>query len=379
MARPEVRLTAEEFERVFRDAVEAPALRRTEESPAPCAVYLGGQPGSGKSTFARMFSAIFGSSNFVHVDVDRLRPLHPAYLPMMADPHTERSAPSAVQRDCSLWADQLRDSAISARRNMLIENTMRAPGQVRESATALRNAGYAIEARLLAVHPLVSAVSLSQRYEHEKRALGFGREMPLDYHELAASGIVDTVLVIEAEKLVDRLHIVDRNGNTVYENDLVKGQWRQAPRGAQAMQEFREASLNALERQSIVRLWDDVLTMMEKRCAPRSELDAVDRLRVAAQRALARLEPLAMPCSGGREVSAQVEPASVNAVFNGRILEVNDKFVVQKIGRDPDRIARHDVHALTRIPKVGEVVDIQYSATKVGQVSEQALQRAHSR
>ena len=85
----EAPLSAAAHAEVFRSAVAGPALRRTEASSAPTAFFLGGQPGSGKSTFARTFTTLFGSNNFVHVDVDRLRPLHPAYLPMMADPATE--------------------------------------------------------------------------------------------------------------------------------------------------------------------------------------------------------------------------------------------------------------------------------------------------
>lgn len=56
--------------------------------------------------------------------------------------------------------------------------------------------------------------------------------------------------------------------------------------------------------------------------------------------------------------------------FCGKVLELRDggEMVVQKFGRDPDRVAVHKAHLLSRVPDVGEVVEIQYKAG-LGQVS----------
>ena len=363
----EVRLPDDEFASLFREGVASPALNCTTPIAMPHAVLLGGQPGSGKSTVARASAAWFGSNNFVHVDVDRLRELHPAYFPILANPVTTKLAPSAVQRDCSLWADMLRDSAMTSKRNVLIENTMRSPDQVRESTAALRKAGYFIEAKIVAVHAQSSEVSLLQRYEHEMQAVGYGREMPVVYHDLAACGIIDTVLVIERDKLVDHLQIFDRRGKTIYENELVNGEWVNKPIGASVMHEFREASYDDMEKYSIAALWDDVISMMKSRNAPQSEIESI-AVRQSKAREIANQVPK-LSVLGNKN---KIADGPVNqGAFHGRILEVNADTMLlsQKVGLDPKNVAVHDAKQLSRVPDVGEVVEIKYRFG-VGQVSE---------
>lgn len=359
----QARLPAQSFDSIFAAAIQAPALSRTTRVDVPRAVFLGGQPGCGKSTCARHYEGIFGSANYVHVDVDRLRPFHPAYLPLLADPSTERSAPTAVQRDCSLWADRLRDCAIDGQRNVLIESTMRSPDQVRAASARLRAQNYAIDARVLAVHSLNSEVSLLHRFEHEKRALGFAREMPVDYHNLAAVGLVETVQTIEAEKLADHLLLLDRTGRTVYENRLVDGQWTQTPHGALALQDFRTASLDGAQKTNIARLWDDVLGMMNERHAPPAEIQAVQWRRDEVVGQLLTGPALATGDSG---------------FYFGKILSQDDGVIQQKTGRDPSAVTQHIAHKLSRIPSVGEVVSISYGAG-VGRVSERSLENTRQR
>ena len=368
----EVRLQGDEFDRIYRDGIKGPAMARTTPVSSPLAVYLGGQPGSGKSTLARSSAAMLGSENFVHIDVDRLREMHPAYLPMIRNPRTEDAAPSAVQRDCSRWADRLREDAMAGQRHMLVENTMRAPEQVRESVLAHRAAGYAIEARILAVHARSSEVSLSRRFEHEKAHIGFGRRMPLDYHELAAAGIVDTVKVIEGERLFDRLVIFDRSGRTIYENELVDGNWARPPCGASAMVQHRERSYDVAEKGAIVGMWDDVLDMMQGRGATAAEVSAVEARRAGAK--LAEDVALAVAVKAEPRVTQQGSLVVGEGLFHGRILEFDTAagVVVQKVGRDPDRIARHSMSSLTRIPTIGEVVEIRYMGG-CGEVSARAV------
>ncbi|MES2879200.1 MAG: zeta toxin family protein [Pseudomonadota bacterium] len=355
------RLNAAEHLRIFREGVEAPALAATTPTDRPLAVFLGGQPGCGKSTLARSSCAWFGSANFVHVDVDRVRPMHPSYMPLISNPATERQAPTLVQKDCSAWADMLRESATAGRRNMLVESTMRSPDQVREAMELLRAAGYRIEVRIMAVHEKSSEVSLLQRFEHEKRALGIAREIPLDYHRKATAGIIVTVHALESEKLADEIMVFDRKGHIVYSNNLDKGIWQKEPDGATRMHQFRESTYGLAEKQRIAELWDDVVDMMQKRGAPQIEIEGLVALRDNAHTVVA--ETLAVGQTLPDEPAKPVLHNFVNVgEFNGRIVEhrANGAAIVQKIGRDPEKIALHAGSKLSRIPDVDEVVDIHY-------------------
>lgn len=362
----EANLAPEVHDSIFKLGILGPSLKGTSRADKPIALFVGGQPGCGKSTVARTSRQWFAGGNFVHVDVDKLRELHPQYLPLVTNPATERQAPSAVQRDCSTWADMLREEAAVLQRNMLLESSMRVPAQFRESVKDLKANGYTVEVRVIAVHEKVSEVALAQRFEHEKRVLGYGREIPAAYHDLASSGIVDTVRMLEAEGLVDRLVISDRAGRTIYDNQIRDGVWDREPNGAEVMLTHREASYDLDTRNKIRALWADVRDMMAQRGATPAEqafaadkADEAHRAVVASRRA-------------GYDVGAipSDDQSVCSGRFCGKVLELRDggEMVVQKFGRDPDRVAVHKAHLLSRVPDVGEVVEIQYKAG-LGQVS----------
>lgn len=374
----ETRLGPAAHRAIYLLGVAGPALHKATPVEKPTATFIGGQPGCGKSTVARTSRTWFAEGNFVHVDVDRLRELHPQYLPLVTNIATERAAPSAVQKDCSAWADMLRDDAASQSRNILLESSMRVPSQFRESAQSLRQNGYAVEVRIIAVHEKSSEVSLAQRFEHEKRVLGYGREIPPAYHDLAASGVLDTLRLLETEKLADHLVILDRAGNTIFENRLLDGEWVNQPEGTSIMDGFRSQSYDLAEKQKITALWADVVDMMALRGATEGELAyalaKAGQAREVASVALDETQGLTT-----QELAADT-PLLCKGDFSGRILEHRSagKTIVQKIGRDPDRVAIHSADLLSRVPKVGEIVDIKYRGG-LGQVSERPLEVQISR
>lgn len=53
---------------------------------------------------------------------------------------------------------------------------------------------------------------------------------------------------------------------------------------------------------------------------------------------------------------------TTNGFYCGRIVEIVDGAVVQKIGRDPDKVVRHDLLELSASVKVGDLVEIKYKA-----------------
>lgn len=58
--------------------------------------------------------------------------------------------------------------------------------------------------------------------------------------------------------------------------------------------------------------------------------------------------------------------------YSGKILAIEGGHVVQKVGRDPDVTARHDISRLSRVPEIGAVEDIAYDKTGRGIVKERA-------
>jgi hypothetical protein len=69
-----------------------------------------------------------------------------------------------------------------------------------------------------------------------------------------------------------------------------------------------------------------------------------------------------------------VNKSVADGSYNGKILDVKNGIVVQKIGRDPDVVARHDISKLSRVPDKNEVCSIAYRGGR-GEVSSKEIKR----
>jgi chloramphenicol 3-O-phosphotransferase len=158
------RLSPEQHERIFQRRIVPQLTAHARQVDAPRAVILGGQPGAGKSALQsaveREFTAAGGVLSIIG---DDLRAYHPKYRALLRT--DDRRAAFYTDRDSALWIEKLIDYANSRRFNMLIESTMHRPDKIVATASALREQGYEIEARALAVHERWSILGIHQRYE----------------------------------------------------------------------------------------------------------------------------------------------------------------------------------------------------------------------
>lgn len=69
------------------------------------------------------------------------------------------------------------------------------------------------------------------------------------------------------------------------------------------------------------------------------------------------------------------EQPAPNGLYEGKIMSVEGNQVVQKIGRDPDVVVRHNIANLSRVPGKNEVVGIVYKDGK-GAVSSKEIEKA---
>ncbi|KAE8162412.1 zeta toxin-domain-containing protein [Aspergillus tamarii] len=209
--------------------IQTAALATTNPVEQPVAILLGGQPGAGKSRLASAAMKHLGG-NAVKVDADELRQFHPRYIDMMRE--NDLTASDRIHADAGPWAVKLTRAAITARRNLVIDGTMRDSDNVVAQCRNFREAGYRVEARVMAVSRLVSLLGISERYEHQRQVLGFGRWVTCNHHDAAFAGVPLTVEKLEAYRLVDRMAIYTRGSDApVYENWLDHGIWQRPPAG----------------------------------------------------------------------------------------------------------------------------------------------------
>ena len=154
--------------------IERHALDHTVAQEKPRAILLGGQPGSGKSELARMAQhELSQNGRAVVIDADKLRERNPAYWALsITDP---KNAADLTHKEAAEWARRLTTATVQGRRNLVIDGTMQDPKGILTLAAKLREHGYTVEARVIAVNPEVSINRARLRFEEQVATRGVGR------------------------------------------------------------------------------------------------------------------------------------------------------------------------------------------------------------
>jgi len=215
---PDLDLSPEQHARI-RDQIIDRVLARTAavHEGRPVAVILAGQPGAGKSGLCTQAREDLRERGAVEVDVDALRRYHPQYADFLAQ--DDLSAAPRTQRNASRWADELRDAAIVGRRNLIIDGTLKNPDNAERLCERLRESGYQVEVRALAVAPENSRLGVYLRYEDAHAKAGAGRWVPERVHDEAVAGMPESLRCIEQHGLADRVQVYHRGSNqAIYDN-----------------------------------------------------------------------------------------------------------------------------------------------------------------
>ncbi|ODV41493.1 hypothetical protein AWV79_35580 [Cupriavidus sp. UYMMa02A] len=123
--------------------------------------------------------------NAVRVDADELRPYHKDYLRLQRE--GVKNASDLVHADAGQWAVSLTNAAMEQKFNLVIDGTMRDPNAITAVANRLRQSGYQVEGRVMAVNELVSTMHVHKRYEAQMMSQGVGRFSTKDQHDRASS------------------------------------------------------------------------------------------------------------------------------------------------------------------------------------------------
>lgn len=261
-------------------------LGQAQTQEKPRAVITGGQPGSGKGTLADQAGDEFKSTgSFVLIDVDELRKMHPLYEQLQHE--NDREAANLVHPDASAWASQLLQDAAAARKNLVIDQTSKSPDALLDLSKQLKEAGYQVEMRCIAVNPEISEGRIHKRYEEEKRDFGVGRFVPAEIHYAAYLGLPESIAAVEREKAVDTLKIYDQNQENIYEINLKNGEWDRAPEGKATLEKERTRPLTLEQQKQQISAYAQLSAMLENRNAEPAEREVIHAWQVKATRKLA--------------------------------------------------------------------------------------------
>lgn len=277
------RLSEDDHQRIFETRIKPRLFVDASPSAAPVAVIFGGQPGSGKSA-ALDWAAVqlAQSGGAVQIIGDDLRDYHPANAQLMRE--DDRIAAFYTGPDSGRWVEKAIAYAKEQRFNVIIEGTMRDSNVVAATMKGFREAGYTVDARVLAVSFAFSEQGIHQRYELQKATRGQGRMTTPEAHQAAYDGLPVTVSRIEAERLADRLTIYRRGVVSIYENELRDGVWLRPPQAAAVVEAERARPMTAQEADAYREGYRALAAMIRApaRGATPEEIAKIDQLLAAA-------------------------------------------------------------------------------------------------
>lgn len=212
----------EEIQRVVRDyeltdkELEAAFARiaRTESlgiipGEKKIAVVVGGQPGAGKTNCITNTRRAL-NQNCVIIDNDAFRNYHPLvneikrYYPSLFTDCTDQLSFKATPRMIDIMSD--------AGYNLIIHQTLKSNVIADNAITKLREKGYVVIVRALAVSDLESKMSMIDRSQALIEELGYCRWVPKQNHDLAYAGLPNTVEYMEQSGKYDMIEILKRGG-----------------------------------------------------------------------------------------------------------------------------------------------------------------------
>lgn len=276
-------LSEDEHQAIFERRIKPQLFANVTPVDRPVAIIFGGQPGAGKSAaVAAAMNELASRGWAVEINGDDLRDRHPKYAQLMRE--DDKTAAFYTDRDSGKWVEKSIAHAKTLGVNLVIEGTMRNPEVVAQTMTDLKAAGYAIEARAMAVNPLLSQQGIIQRYEAQKSDRGVGRMTTDAAHQAGLDGMLNTLERIERDRLADRVLAYRRGAVPIYENQLVDGQWKQPAGARQAVEAERARPLSEREAAAYAAGYDKLAQAVrapERRAAP-DDIERIDRMRERA-------------------------------------------------------------------------------------------------
>jgi predicted ABC-type ATPase len=251
------------MESAYKD-VERDALARTTAQENPKAILLGGQPGSGKSVLAaEAVRELRANGGAVVIDADRMREENPRYKQLSrVDP---QNAADRTQKEAGEWAIRLTVAAVENRRNLVVDGTMRSPENIRDLTSQLKDKGYEVEARVMAVNPETSAIRARLRFEEQVAERGTGRFVNKEQHDNAYTGMVESVRALERDRLADSVRVYDANQRQIYEHSQERGGLKGKAEAVQVLEQERGRAWTHAERRDYVSALDDINALAKQR------------------------------------------------------------------------------------------------------------------
>lgn len=193
------KLSEEEHNRIYKQ-IEQKVFHGAKKSEKPIAIIVGGQSGSGKGAVISYSKRQVESAggNIIIITTDEYKPFHPRAIGLAKEYPTDYV--EIIEQDAGSWTGQVLKKAIDEKYSFIFEGTLKNE-RILERIRELKQNGFRVVVRALAVPRLESLLSIHERYQKQMDTLGFGRLVSVDYHNSAYEGVPKTIDAIEKSGL----------------------------------------------------------------------------------------------------------------------------------------------------------------------------------
>lgn len=193
------KLSEEEHNKIYKE-IEKEVFVNSTPQDEPIAIIVGGQPGCGKGgVIAYTKNQVEANGKcIILITTDEYKPYHPNAIEIARNYPTEYV--EIVEQDAGPWTGSIMKKAIDDKHNFIFEGTLK-NDRILDRIQELKQNGFNVTVRALAVPRLESLLTVHERYEKQMEVLTYGRLISIEHHNKAYDEIPAVVDKIEKSGL----------------------------------------------------------------------------------------------------------------------------------------------------------------------------------
>lgn len=209
-------LPLERIHGIFHAVIE-PNFSIYTSSPTPATVFLGAQPGAGKTNAQSIITEMYSEGALMPIVGDDFRSYHPDYNTLLETDPLEM--PNKTARAAGIWTGMTVEWTRKNSVSCIIEGTWRNKQTVLEEAKRAKSVGRATHAVLLSVPPILSRLSILGRYYTDMEGGRRARWTPPEAHDETVRNLPYNVEEVATAGIFDRYTVITRKGVVLYDGE----------------------------------------------------------------------------------------------------------------------------------------------------------------
>lgn len=196
----------EAFFDVLNEVTKNVAIKRNH-----AVLFLGAQPGAGKSTFSNMDSSF---ADYIKINGDEYRKNHPFYKEIML--YERENMAELTQPFVNRVVEHLIEELSKEGYNLIIEGTLRDPNVPISTCNILKGKGYTTELYVIGCDACESWESTINRAKLMAEIEHSPRLVPIEKYNVIVNNLIDSLRTIENADCMDKIVLLSRDSRILW-------------------------------------------------------------------------------------------------------------------------------------------------------------------